>query len=533
MWIPNNQFMTRDGVEDSFEKAMTYLQATAGSSEDAPGATPERLEAYATESPRMVDFLVNQGVKLRRIAYWPDYYDERPGGSAPGRTVVAELFNVNELGEWRDKLRPNFLQLPGALDEFFILGTLKQSWSGKRMAAKVALRAVLAKLSGKRWVTAGAALQGRMLQASLKAGVDLRRNCAVQSLIVQDGVVTGVLTARNGREWRIGAKLGVLVNAGGFAHNQQMRDQYTPGTSIQWTGSNPGDTGEMLLEMMRLGAATAQMDERVGNQMTIPPGRESHGDGVELSAISGQMDLAKPHAILVDQSGVRYMNEGGSYMAFCQNMLKRNREVPAIPSWWIMDEQYMSAYMFCGTMAGSKKPQKWYDLGFLKRADTLEELAKACNVDPVRLTATVEKFNVSVRSGRDVEFHRGDRAYDNWLGDHFHRPSNTLGTIEKGPFYAAPMVPGDVGTFGGVVTDVHARVLRQDGSPIPGLYATGNSTASVMGRVYPGAGSSIGPSFTWGYIAAKHAASQAVSASSGAQGAAKGTADRIRVGETR
>jgi 3-oxosteroid 1-dehydrogenase len=192
-----------------------------------------------------------------------------------------------------------------------------------------------------------------------------------------------------------------------------------------------------------------------------------------------------------------------------------------------MDEQYMSAYMFCGTMAGSKKPQAWYDSGFLKRADTIEGLAKACNVDPSALRQTVDKFNASVRAGRDAEFHRGDRAYDNWLGDAFHRPSNTLGSIEKGPFYAAPMVPGDVGTFGGVLTDVHARVLRQDGSPIPGLYATGNSTASVMGRVYPGAGSSIGPSFTWGFVAAKHAASQAVSSSDRDER----TADRMRVGE--
>jgi 3-oxosteroid 1-dehydrogenase len=519
MWIPNNRFMAEDGVEDSLEKAITYLDATAGLSQDAPGASTERRRTYAAEAPKMVDFLVSQNIKLRRIAYWPDYYDERPGGSAPGRTVVAELFNVNELGEWRDKLRPNFLQLPGALDEFFILGTLKQSWSGKYMAAKVGLRAALAKLAGKRWVTAGAALQGRMLQATLRAGADLRIDSAVQSLIVDDGVVTGVLTAKNGREWRIGARLGVLVNAGGFAHNQAMRDRYIPGTSTQWTGSNPGDTGEMLLEMMRLGAATAQLEEMVGNQMTIPPGRENQGNGVELSTVSGQMDLAKPHAILVDQSGVRYMNEGGSYMAFCQNMLKRNLEIPAIPSWWIMDEQYMSAYMFCGTMAGSEKPQEWYDSGFLKRADTIEELAKACNVEPARLRATVDRFNASVRSGRDAEFHRGDRAYDKWLGDAFHRPSTTLGTIQKGPFYAAPMVPGDVGTFGGVVTDVHARVLRQDGSPIPGLYATGNSTASVMGRVYPGAGSSIGPSFTWGYVAAKHAASRAVSEPSGAESA--------------
>jgi 3-oxosteroid 1-dehydrogenase len=165
----------------------------------------------------------------------------------------------------------------------------------------------------------------------------------------------------------------------------------------------------------------------------------------------------------------------------------------------------MSRYMFCGTMPGSAKPKEWYDSGFLKRADTIEGLARACNVDPARLKATVEKFNAAVRAGRDTDFQRGERAYDNWLGDVYHGPSQTLGTVEKAPFYAAPVVPGDVGTYGGVVTDIHARVLRQDGSPIPGLYATGNSTASVMGRVYPGAGSSIGPSFTWGYVAAKHA----------------------------
>jgi 3-oxosteroid 1-dehydrogenase len=509
MWIPNNRFMAQDGVEDSIEKAMTYLQATAGLSQDAPGACADRLRAYATEAPKMVDFLVSQGVKLRRIKNWPDYYDERPGGSTPGRTVVAELFDCNELGDWRDRLRPNFLQLPGALDEFFAMADFKRSWAGKRAVIKVGVRAAMAKLTGKRWVTAGAALQGRMLKAALDAGVDIRTHTGVKSFIIENGAVRGIVALQDGHEKRIFARLGVLVNAGGFAHNQEMRDKYIPGTSTKWTGSSPGDTGEMLLEMMRLGAATGQMEERVGNQMTIPPGRENTGDGVELSGISGQMDLAKPHAILVDQSGTRYMNECGSYMEFCQNMLKRNREVPAIPSWWLMDDQYMGNYMFCGTMPGSKKPKEWYDAGFLKRADTIEELAKSLNIAPTVLRATVEKFNASVRVGHDAEFHRGDRAYDNWLGDHFHSPSNTLGTLEKPPFYAAPMVPGDVGTYGGVLTDVHARVLKEDGSPIPGLYATGNSTASVMGRIYPGAGSSIGPSFTWGYAAAKHAASAA------------------------
>jgi 3-oxosteroid 1-dehydrogenase len=181
--------------------------------------------------------------------------------------------------------------------------------------------------------------------------------------------------------------------------------------------------------------------------------------------------------------------------------------VPAIHSWWIVDQKYMDMYMYTGTMAGSKKPQEWYDSGFLKRANSIEELAGMISVDPAVLRKTVDRFNADAKGGVDTEFGRGNRAYDNFLGDFYREDgSHTLGAIEQGPFYAAPMVPGDVGTYGGVVTDVNARVLRPDGSVIEGLYATGVSTASVMGRIYPGAGASVGPSFTFGYIAAKHAA---------------------------
>jgi 3-oxosteroid 1-dehydrogenase len=161
--------------------------------------------------------------------------------------------------------------------------------------------------------------------------------------------------------------------------------------------------------------------------------------------------------------------------------------------------------MIGGTMPGSKKPQSWYDSGYLKKANTIDELAGLTRIDPAVLKTSIDRFNEGARIGRDDEFKRGQRAYDEWLGDHHHRPSQTLGPIEQPPFYAAPVVPGDVGTFGGVVTDHVARVLREDGTPIKGLYATGTTTASVMGRVYPGAGSSIGPSFVWGYVAAKHA----------------------------
>jgi 3-oxosteroid 1-dehydrogenase len=186
-------------------------------------------------------------------------------------------------------------------------------------------------------------------------------------------------------------------------------------------------------------------------------------------------------------------------------MLERNKTVPAVPSYAVFDSEYVSNYMLAGTLPGSTKPQQWYDSGYLKKADTIEGLAQQLKIDPTILKSTVDRFNGFVAKNRDEDFHRGERAYDRFLGDPYHKPSETLGTIEKGPFYAVPIVPGDVGTYGGVVTDEHARVLRADGSFIPGLYATGVSTASVMGRAYAGAGASIGPSFTWGFVAAKHA----------------------------
>lgn len=504
MWIPNNPFMKEDGVEDSYEQSMRYMEATAGQSLDAPGTTPAKRSAYVTEGPKMIDFLLRNGIRLRRAPRWPDYYDDRPGGSVPGRTVMADLFDTNELGEWRERLEPNFLgNIPVYTYEGFEVALAKTSWKGKIEMMKVGWRLMTAKLTGKRWIPAGGALQGRMLKASLAAGVDIRPNSAVKSFVTDErGAVNGVVVEREGRPWRIGAALGVLVNAGGFSQNQAMRDKYQPGTSTKWTAATGGSTGEMILAMMGIGAAIGQMDEMVGNQMSIPPGKEGTGEGVALAEVAGgQMSYAKPHSIVVDQSGVRYMNEGGSYMEFCQNLLKRDKVVPASPSWWIGDQKGRDNYH------GGNPPQAWIESGFMKRADTIEGLADQIGVDPQVLHRTIEKFNEGAKRGVDPEFGRGNRAYDNFLGD-FHRKdgSHTLGPIERGPFYAAPVVPGDVGTYGGVVTDENARVLRADGSVIEGLYATGISTASVMGRIYPGAGSSVGPSFVFGYIAAKHAA---------------------------
>jgi 3-oxosteroid 1-dehydrogenase len=231
----------------------------------------------------------------------------------------------------------------------------------------------------------------------------------------------------------------------------------------------------------------------------LPPGK------APSKPVIVQGDMAKPHAILVDQTGARYMRESSSYMEISRAILERNKQVPAIPSWLVVDSQYLEKYMLAGTMAGAKKPKAWSESGFLRCGETLEALAAACALDPAALQASVQRFNGFVRNGCDEDFQRGKHVYSRWLGDALQPDSPTLGTVEKGPFYALPVFPGDVSTYGGVVTDEHARVLREDGSVIPGLYATGTSTASVMGRATPGAGGSIGPSFTWGYVAAKHA----------------------------
>ena len=504
MWIPNNRFMKRDGVPDSIEQANSYMDAVIGDHNDTPGATRARRQTYVKVGSQMIDFLVEQGIRLNRVSYWPDYRDEAPGGSERGRTVVAELFDVNELGPWKSKLRPNFIPMMSTLDEMLKLRFIKKSWESKRIAVRFALRTIIAKLTGKHYVTAGAALQGRMLQASLKAGVEFRTGAAVKELIVEDGAVKGVVAEIDGNLRRIGARLGVLVNAGGFAHNQAMREQYQPGTSAKWTNTAEGDTGEMILEMMRHGAAIAQMEEMVGNQMSIPPGMENDAVKPVVQGVT-----AAPHAILVDQTGVRYMNEAGSYMTYCQGMLARNKMVPAIPSWAIMDSQYMRNYGLIAPFPSAKKPQNWYDSGYLRRADTIDELAVLLNMEPAVLRGTVDRFNGFVAKNHDDDFNRGDRAYDRWLGDVYHKSNASLGSISEGPFYAVQVVPGDVGTYGGVVTDEHARVLRENGLPIEGLYATGVSTASVMGRAYAGAGASVGPSFVWGYVTAKHVLSQA------------------------
>ncbi len=491
IWAPNNRFMNG---EDSAAAAITYLDAIA---EDVPGTSHELRVAYVTEAEKMVDFLVSQGIQMERGSeFWPDYYDDLPGGCSTSRTVVAKPFNKKELGDWAGKLRQGFLEMKVKLDHGMKFVYVGKSWAITWSFLKTGIGMTVGKLLGQNWVAAGAALQGRMLQASLRAGVDIRTETAVTDLIVENGKVVGVVTPQG----RFGANLGVLVNAGGFAQNQEMRDRYMPGTYTKWSNVPEGDTGDLHVAMERIGAKLAQMDQMVGYQTTQMPGYDKGYVRPPIQGVTG-----KPRAILVDQSGVRYMNEGGSYELYCQTMFARNKAVPAIPSWAIFDAGYAAKYRIGGVKL-KKYYAMWKEAGYLKEADSIEGLALQIDCNPSKLRATIDRWNSFVDAGEDSDFGRGKRAYDKWLGDPFHGPNPALGRIDKAPYYAIDVVPGDVSTYGGAVIDSSGRVERDDGSVIEGLYACGVSTASIMGGVYPGAGGSIGPSLTFGYIAAKHAA---------------------------
>ena len=457
-----------------------------------------------TQAPRAVDFLVDQGVALQRgSTFWPDYYDEQPGGCKTSRTVVAKPFNRKELGEWADRLRQGFAEFNVTLVEGMeAQGHRRTNKASGKLMAKIALRTIRDKLLGRKYTTAGAALQGRMLKAVLAAGAVVRTDTPVSEVVVQEGIATGVVTVKDGKPWRIGARLGVLVNAGGFARNQAMRDRYMPGTRAEWSQTPEGDTGEMQQELERIGGRLAQMDQMVGYQLTPAPGWDKG-----YVAPGAQSMTGKPHAILVDQGGTRFMNEGGSYELYCETMVRRNAVVPAVPSWAILDRQYVELYAVAGRFIDKAIPEGWVESGYLHSADTIEGLAASIGADPATLAATVARWNGFVAVGKDGDFDRGARAYDNcgFVGDPFSA-ERSMGSIEKGPFYAVPVVPGDVSTYGGVVTDERGRVVDGAGAPIPGLYATGVTTASVMGNVYVAAGASIGPSMVFGYIAARHAA---------------------------
>jgi len=215
------------------------------------------------------------------------------------------------------------------------------------------------------------------------------------------------------------------------------------------------------------------------------------------------VDRSLPGNIIVNSEGKRFTNEAVPYIDFVKAQKASHREKRTVPAYMIADQRYHLKYPM-GPKMLSHPTKKYVTSGVLHKSDTLEGLAKQCGIDSDGLTAEVKKFNQYAATGKDLDFNKGDSPIDTFYGDAAVKPNPCLAPISRPPFYAMKIYPGDIGTKGGLLTDVNARVIREDGSPIEGLYATGNCAASVMGNTYPGAGGTIGPSMTFGFIAAHH-----------------------------
>jgi len=508
LWIPNNPVMAREGIEDSYERSRVYLDAAVRY--DGPGTTPTRRKAFLTSGPEMVRYLESKGMRFERTAGYADYFDELPGGEPRSRSLAAPLFNIRALGEWRQRLSVYPLRpLRISAGELSKLVLVKTNRSARVLAAKVAMRMVRDALRRRDVRGAGGALQGRLLALALEASVPIRLQTPVVDFVCDGDTVTGVVVSEGGRPRRIGARHAVLLNAGGYSHNARLRQVHGPSpNATPWTLANPGDTGELLEAAVGLGAATDAMDEHWWSLTSLGPGETfPHGtltkDGQRVP-FSHHFDITLPHVILVDQDGRRFVNESTNYMEHGQRLYARHRETGrGIPAWAIIESRHRRRYLW-GSVMG-RTPRQWLRSGYMKQANTLEDLARQCEIDPVGLRQTVERFNGFCLTGVDEEYGRGARAFDRYHGDPAVRPNPNLGMIERPPFYAVAIYPTDIGSAGGLVTDADGRVLDESGAAIEGLYATGNSTASVMGRSYPGAGASIAASCVFAYRAALHA----------------------------
>ena len=312
-------------------------------------------------------------------------------------------------------------------------------------------------------------------------------------LRLSDGAVLGAVVRRQGRDVRIRARHGVVLGAGGFARNAEWREKYQ-GLEQEYSSAPDGDLGQAIDIVAGRGGALALMDDAWWGPTTVGPKGQ-----VTFTLAERSM----PFSLVVDAAGKRFLNESESYVDFGHHMLENNRRVPGTPAWLVFDARHGRRYLFNALLQGRRD---WKKQGLLLQDASLAGLAQQMGVPPEALQATVERFNGFAKTGIDEDFHRGDTVYDTYYSDPRVKPNPNLGPLEKGPFSAVRLYPGDLGTKGGLVTDADARVLREDGSVIPGLYAAGNTTASVMGRTYPGAGATIAPAVVFGYRAARHAA---------------------------
>jgi 3-oxosteroid 1-dehydrogenase len=502
VWLPNNPLMRRDGIPDSHEDGLAYLTDVVG--DVGEPSSPARREMFLTAGSEMITFLLRRGVRLVRCPGWSDYYPNHKGGNAAGRGVEGIPFDAAELGSWSDRVQPAMAKNFGFVvltNELRAVQYFNRAPRAFAVAMRVFARTWAARVRRREMLTNGASLIAQMLKVLI--GLDegeppLWTNAAMEDLIVEGGRVAGARVKRGGSVLSIEARRGVLLAAGGFGHNADMRRRYSGNQPNEgrWSIANPGDTGEVLQTAMRLGAKTDLLDEA----WWLPSVFIAHGGDAAKALGSGRQ---RPGAIYVDSTGRRFCNESNSYVEVGKAMYANK----AVPCWMIFDEGYVSRYVSGANPLKKRRiPEELIEHGAVVRGATIGDLARQIEVPADELEQTIRRFNEFAAKGLDPDFGRGQSAYNDCLGDPGYRPNAAIGPLDRTPYYATRVLPADVGTCGGVITNAHAQVLDEQGRVIDGLYATGNTTATVMGRTYPGAGASIANTMVFGYVAARHAA---------------------------
>jgi succinate dehydrogenase/fumarate reductase flavoprotein subunit len=512
-WIPCSAPARRAGVEDSVEKARTYLEHEAGDHFDRL-----RVDAFLEAGPKAVDFYEREtSLQFDLGPFFADYHPTAPGGMDGGRSIVARPFDGRELGDEIRRLRPplqdiTFLgMMIGSGKELLHFFNVTRSPISAFYVVKLFLKFLrdMAFHGRPMRLMNGNALAGRLAKSAFDKHVPIWTSSPVRALIRDDdGGVLGAHIDRPEGPIEVIAKKGVVLAAGGFPQDAIRRKElmaHAPSGHEHVSPAPPGNTGDGL----RLGeSAGADVDTSLPQPAALVPiSRPVRPDGT-LGTFPHFVDRSKPGVIAVTRSGRRFVNEAHSYHDFCQAMIKRCREEGGPDAenaaWFITDHRAFRKYGLGFAKPAPVPYGKLIKDGYLLRGETLSDLARQIGADPITLEATVERFNGSARKGEDEEFGKGSTSYNRSLGDPEHKPNPCLAPIETGPFYAVRLYVGDLGTFAGLRTNEYAQVLGQDGAPIERLYAAGNDAASIMGGNYPGGGITLGPAITFGYIAARH-----------------------------
>lgn len=513
LWIPGTSLARAYGISETPEQARTYLRHEAGNNYDAA-----RVDAFLSAGPEAVDFFTSKtALRFDMPLVFPDYHAEAPGGTQGGRSMVARPFDGRELG---DQIKTLGSPLPELTVFGMMLGSGKdivhfmratKSLNSAVYVAKRLSRHLMDVLRYGRGMTLtnGNALAGRLAKSAQDLKIPMWLSAPVHELTVENGTVTGAIVAREGRDVRIRARQGVVLACGGFPHDVERRKKMFPHAPTGNEHFSPGPTGNTGDGLRLAESAGGHVEDRLPNAAAwVPVSVTKRKDGSH-GVMPHFIDRAKPGVIAVMRDGKRFANEGNSYHDFVQAMVKAAKPGEEIAAYLVCDHPTLRKYGL-GCVPPFPMPLGYHlKTGYLMRGETLESLAAKAGIDSMAFVETVKQFNATAPQGHDAAFGKGSKAYNRYQGDALHGPNPCVAPIENGPFYAIKMVVGDLGTYAGIVTDENGRALDAEGRVIPGLYAAGNDMASIMGGNYPGAGITLGPALTFGYIAGRHLADSA------------------------